>query len=203
MQAYVPRLQTVGWVCRFLRWQRGFFIPSSATFGKIGQGYAAEVQRFAEVNGIPVRHFAKDEDKRAGHPALHRSCRQPGQGQGRPDRHRAGEGAGVAVVEGQRAGTRRALAPGVAADGVRQPLLLLLVGREVGRAFWKTNAYAPYPIWIWLLCGIPHKTHYVAARWRSASSKDPTPGCSTGPRPVARSSTASSATTWMPAGRIR
>ena len=34
LQAYVPKLQTVGWVCQFLRWQRGFVIPSSAAFGK-------------------------------------------------------------------------------------------------------------------------------------------------------------------------
>jgi hypothetical protein len=33
LQAYVPKLQTVGWVCSFLRWQRGFQIPSSVGFG--------------------------------------------------------------------------------------------------------------------------------------------------------------------------
>lgn len=27
LQAYVPKLQTVGWVCNFLRWQRGFHFP--------------------------------------------------------------------------------------------------------------------------------------------------------------------------------
>ena len=31
LQAHVPKLQTVGWVCQFLRWQRGFSIPSSVT----------------------------------------------------------------------------------------------------------------------------------------------------------------------------
>ena len=36
LQAYVPKLQTVGQVCTFLRWQRRFPIPSSAAFGKIG-----------------------------------------------------------------------------------------------------------------------------------------------------------------------
>jgi hypothetical protein len=41
LQAYVPKLQSVGLVCRFLRWQRGFVIPSSAAFGKIGQAYVA------------------------------------------------------------------------------------------------------------------------------------------------------------------
>jgi hypothetical protein len=46
-----------------LRWQRGFFIPSSAAFGKIGDAYAAEVCRFAEAHAIPVRHFAKGEKK--------------------------------------------------------------------------------------------------------------------------------------------
>src|ERR671914_183790 len=34
LQAYLPKLQTVGWVCRFLRWQRHYEIPSSAAFGK-------------------------------------------------------------------------------------------------------------------------------------------------------------------------
>ena len=37
LQAYVPKLQSVGWVCQFLRWQRGYPIPSSSAFGKIGQ----------------------------------------------------------------------------------------------------------------------------------------------------------------------
>ena len=63
LQAYVPRLQTVGWVCQFLRWQRGYVIPSSAAFGKIGQAYAEEVYRFAKEHGVPVRRFAKGESK--------------------------------------------------------------------------------------------------------------------------------------------
>jgi len=45
LQAYVPKLQSVGLVCRFLRWQRGFTIPSSAAFGKIGAAYKADVHR--------------------------------------------------------------------------------------------------------------------------------------------------------------
>ena len=27
LQAYVPKLQSVGWVCQFLRWQRGYRDP--------------------------------------------------------------------------------------------------------------------------------------------------------------------------------
>lgn len=36
LQAYVPKLQSVGQVCIFLRWLRKFKVPSSAAFGKIG-----------------------------------------------------------------------------------------------------------------------------------------------------------------------
>jgi hypothetical protein len=32
LQAYVPKLQSVGGVCQFLYWQKGFSIPSSAAF---------------------------------------------------------------------------------------------------------------------------------------------------------------------------
>src|ERR1700757_4429918 len=42
LQAYVPRLQAVGDVCTFLRWQRKYPIPSSAAFGKIGDAYVKE-----------------------------------------------------------------------------------------------------------------------------------------------------------------
>lgn len=63
LQAYVPRLQTAGWVCQFLRWQRGYEIPSSAAFGRIGDAYVAEVHRWAKANHVPVRHFGKGENK--------------------------------------------------------------------------------------------------------------------------------------------
>jgi hypothetical protein len=65
LQGYVPALQSVGQVCRFLRWQRRFPIPSSAAFGRIGDGYVRDVHRFAEANGIPMVHFKKGESKEA------------------------------------------------------------------------------------------------------------------------------------------
>lgn len=37
LQAYVPKLQSVGQVCLFLNGQRGYPIPSSAAFGEIGE----------------------------------------------------------------------------------------------------------------------------------------------------------------------
>ena len=63
LQAYVPKLQTVGLVCTFLRWQRKFKIPSSAAFGKIGEEYVKAVYRFAEAHQIPVVHFKKRQNK--------------------------------------------------------------------------------------------------------------------------------------------
>ena len=47
LQAYVPKLQTVGHVCTFLRWQRKFKIPSSAAFKRIGDGYVEAIHKFA------------------------------------------------------------------------------------------------------------------------------------------------------------
>jgi hypothetical protein len=63
LQAYVPKLQTVGQVCTFLHGQRGFKIPSSAAFGQIGDAYVAAIHRWAQTEGIPIRHFAKGENK--------------------------------------------------------------------------------------------------------------------------------------------
>ena len=63
LQAYVPKLQSVGQVCTFLRWIKGFKIPSSAAFGKIGQAYVKAIHRFAEEHKIPVVHFKKGENK--------------------------------------------------------------------------------------------------------------------------------------------
>ena len=51
LQAYVPKLQSVGQVCRFLRWQKGYPIPSSAAFGKIGEAYVKGSRRSRSGTG--------------------------------------------------------------------------------------------------------------------------------------------------------
>src|SRR6478752_7595899 len=63
LQAYVPKLQGVDGVCQFLYWQKGFGIPSSAAFGKIGDAYVAEVHRWAMNNEIPVGALTKSENE--------------------------------------------------------------------------------------------------------------------------------------------
>jgi SAM-dependent methyltransferase len=45
----------VGGVCQFLYWQKGFGIPSSAAFGRIGDAYVAEDCSF----GIPASSFPR------------------------------------------------------------------------------------------------------------------------------------------------
>ena len=128
LQAYVPKLQTVGWVCQFLRWQRGFVIPSSAAFGKIGDTYVAEVHRWAKDHDVPMIHFGKGENKEAiARPYIDAAAAA------------GGEGAVVLIGIAQEKalvwrswkakgpGTRRTPAHGVGpADGVHQPFLLLM-----------------------------------------------------------------------------
>jgi len=63
LQAYVPKLQSVGQVCIFLRWHRNVHIPSSAAFGQIGERFVKEIERFSAQHGIPLIHFEKGENK--------------------------------------------------------------------------------------------------------------------------------------------
>jgi hypothetical protein len=63
LQAYVPKLQSVGAVCQFLYWQKGFGIPSSAAFRKIGDALRRGGTSAGEGEEIAVRRFAKGEKK--------------------------------------------------------------------------------------------------------------------------------------------
>jgi len=151
LQAYVPKLQSVGWVCRFLRWQRGFFIPSSAAFRKIGRAYEAEVNRFAEANGIPVRRFAKGEDKEEiARPLTEAAAASGG---GRVALIGIAQEKAVIWHSWKAKGQRNAGHPHMEWGrqmGFINHFYFYLWDPEWGGAFWKTNAYAPFPVWIWL-----------------------------------------------------
>jgi hypothetical protein len=152
LQAYVPKLQTVGWVCQFLRWQRGYEIPSSAAFGKIGDGYVAEVHRWAKAHGVPVRRFAKGENKEAiARPLIEAAKREGGEGrvvligiaQEKTPVWRSGKAQGQEHL------------PHPHMEWGRQMTFVnhfyfCLWDPEWGGAFGKTTAYAPWPVWIWL-----------------------------------------------------
>jgi len=152
LQAYVPRLQTVGWVCQFLRWQRGFSLPSSAAFGQLGRAYVAEVHRFAEEQGIPVVQFAKGEVKEEiARPFL--AAAEAAGGQGRVAMIGIAQEKAPVWRSWKAKGQEHHAHPHM--EWGRQMAFVnhfyfYLWDPEWGAAFWKTNAYAPYPIWIWL-----------------------------------------------------
>ena len=134
LQAWVPKLQSVGQVCTFLRWQRGFKIPSSAAFGKIGDGFVKDVERFAKEHGIPLVHFKKGENKEEFvRPYIDAAAAEGGDGkvvligiaQEKASVWRSWKAKGHEH--------RRPPAHGVGpADGDHQPLLLLPVGPGLG-----------------------------------------------------------------------
>jgi hypothetical protein len=152
LQGYVPKLQSVGMVCNFLCKQRGFPIPSSAAFGRIGERYVAEVHRFAKVNDIPVHYFAKGENKEG----LARPLIQAAATQGGPGRVVL-----IGIAQEKASVWRSWKAKGHEhrshphMEWGRQMAYInhfyfSLWDPEWGGALWKTNAYAPYPVWIWL-----------------------------------------------------
>jgi hypothetical protein len=136
LQAYVPKLQSVGQVCTFLRWRRKYKIPSSAAFGKIGDEFVRAVHEFAKRHEIPVVHFEKGQNKeQLARPYIEAAARE-GKEQVVPDRDRARKGVGLALVESEGARESGAPAHGMGpANGLRQPLLFLSLGLRVWSRF--------------------------------------------------------------------
>ena len=151
LQAYVPKLQTVGQVCTYLRWKRKFKIPSSAAFGKIGEEYVKEIHKFAAANKIPVIHFAKKQNKEeVARPYIEEAARAGkervvliGIAQEKASIWRSWK------AKGQEQATHPHLEWGRQMAHINH-FYFYLWDNEWGGSFWKTNAYAPYPIWLWL-----------------------------------------------------
>jgi len=152
LQAYVPKLQSVGQVCRFLRWQKGYPIPSSAAFGKIGEAYVTAVEAFAKRNGTPIVQFKKGENKEERvRPLLDTAARQGGEG--RVVLIGVAQEKASAWRSWKAKGQEQAAHPHM--EWGRQMAYInhyyfYLWDPEWGPTFWKTNAYAPFPIWLWL-----------------------------------------------------
>lgn len=152
LQGYVPKLQSVGMVCNFLCKQRGFAIPSSAAFGKIGQAYVEQVHRWAKANDIPIHYFAKGENKeQLARPLLEAAAAEGGQGrvvlvgiaQEKASVWRSWKAKGHEHKAHPHMEWGRQMA-------YVNHFYFYLWDPEWGGAFWKTNAYAPYPVWLWL-----------------------------------------------------
>jgi hypothetical protein len=152
LQAYVPTLQSVGQVCIFLRWQRGIRIPSSAAFGKIGEQYVKDIQAFVESHRIPLVHFERGESKEERvRPLLQQAARAGGNG--RVVLIGVAQEKASAWRSWKAKGQEKAAHPHM--EWGRQMTYVnhfyfYLWDPEWGPAFWKTNAYAPFPIWLWL-----------------------------------------------------
>jgi hypothetical protein len=65
LHAYLPKLQTSGGLCYFLRDQRGHPIPSPALFRPMHDRFVAAVNTFAERHAVPVVKFDPGQDKDA------------------------------------------------------------------------------------------------------------------------------------------
>jgi hypothetical protein len=152
LQAYVPKLQSVGQVCIFLRWQKGYPIPSSAAFGKLGEAYVKAVEAFAKRNGTAIVHFKKGENKEERvRPLLDAAARQGGEG--RVVLIGVAQEKASAWRSWKAKGQEQAAHPHM--EWGRQMAYInhyyfYLWDPEWGPTFWKTNAYAPFPIWLWL-----------------------------------------------------
>jgi hypothetical protein len=152
LQGYVPKLQAVGQVCTFLV-ERGYRIPSSAAFGRIGEAYVAGLHRWAKAEGVPIVRFAKGESKEAvARPYLEAAAAAD------PETARV---VLLGIAQEKASAWRSWKAKGQ--EQARHPHMewgrqmayvnhfyLYLWDPDWGPSFWKTNAYAPYPVWLWL-----------------------------------------------------
>ena len=151
MQAYVPKLQSVGQVCIFLRWQRGFKIPSSAAFGKIGDQYVKAIQQYADEHKIPIVRFKKGQDKeKLAQPYLEAAAQE---GKDRVVLIGIAQEKASVWRSWPQKGQENKAHPHM--DWEREQAYInhyyfYLWDSEWGGCFWKTNAYAPFPIWLWL-----------------------------------------------------
>jgi hypothetical protein len=150
-QAYVPKLQSVGQVCIFLRWRKKFKIPSSAAFGKLGDAFVKSIRQYARSNGIPVIAFKKGENKEKIARPYFEAAAQEGKE----------KVVLIGVAQEKASAWRSWKAKGQQnkkhphMEWGRQMVYVnhfyfYIWDSECGPTFWKTNSYAPYPIWLYL-----------------------------------------------------
>jgi hypothetical protein len=143
LNGYVPRLQTSGQLCWFLREHLGNPIPSPALFRPIHDRFTGQVAALAAEQGIPLVHFERGQRK-DDVAAEYRA------------RFTAAEGVvfiGVAQERASAFKARKLSGPqgGVAFDFSRQSVAVnhyyfYLQDREWGPAFVKVGTYLPYPV---------------------------------------------------------
>jgi hypothetical protein len=149
LAGYVPGLQCAGQVVGFLNRRAGGTVPSPAILGRIGRGYVEAIDEFAVNHDVPVVRFKKGERKEdVARPFLAAA-------------ERAGR-CGVAVIG---VAQEKAFAWRGWRDGGNDAHPHFEFGRQAiyvnhyyfyiwdpewGPGFIKTNAYAPFPVWVYL-----------------------------------------------------
>jgi hypothetical protein len=143
LHAYLPRLQTSGQLCYFLREHLGHPIPSPALFRPLHDRFVDAVHTFAQREDIPLIRFESGQRK---DDVL------------APYRQRFAKREGVVLIgvaqekmRSFKAFKRRSPQGGVTFDFSRQPVAVnhyyfYLQDREWGPAFIKIGTYLPYPI---------------------------------------------------------
>jgi hypothetical protein len=143
VNGYLPKLQTSGGLCYFLRDHRGYPIPSPALFKPMRERFVTAVHQFVARHEIPLREFESGEDKDAIAARYRARFTQPegvvfvGVGQEKMRSFKAHKQAGP--------GTK------VSFKFSRQPVAVnhyyfYVHDREWGPAFLKIGTYLPYPV---------------------------------------------------------
>jgi hypothetical protein len=143
LHAYMPKLQTSGGLCYFLRDYLGHPIPSPALFKPMHDRFVTAVDQFVARHAIPVVHFESGQDKDAI-ATTHRA------------RFTAREGVvmlGIAQEKMRAFKAHKQAGPGVKVrfEFSRQwvavnQFYFYLHDREWGPAFVKIGTYLPYPV---------------------------------------------------------
>jgi hypothetical protein len=149
LAGYVPRLQCDGLLVRFLNERAGGTIPSPAILGKVGRAYVEEVNAFAKARQIPVVRFTKDMVKEdVARPHMHAA---------EMDRRSGVVMLGVAQEKAfaWRGWRDRGNDAHPHFEFGRQAIFVnhyyfYIFDPQWGPSFVKTNAYAPYPVWVYL-----------------------------------------------------
>ena len=149
LAGYVPKLQCAGQLVGFLNARAGGTIPSPAILGRVGRAYVDAVDEFALSNAIPVVRFKRHERKEDIAQAYFKAAERD-------------ERFGVVLigVAQERASAWRGWRDGgndthPHFEFARQAVFVnhfyfYIRDRQWGPSFVKTNAYAPYPVWLWL-----------------------------------------------------
>jgi hypothetical protein len=149
LAGYVPALQCAGQVVRFLNDRAGGTIPSPAMLGKVGRAYVAAIDKFALDHRVPAVRFVRGACKED----VAREHFQRAERDGR-------FGVVLIGIAQEKAYAWRGWRDGgndahPHFEFGRQAIYVnhyyfYIRDREWGPSFVKTNAYAPFPVWVYL-----------------------------------------------------